>query len=41
VRVCKLKGQNVLLVWYIAAQQHFGELSYCRLGNYSCTFCIL
>jgi hypothetical protein len=41
VYVFKLKGQNVFLVWYIAALQHFGELSYCRLGNYSCTFCIL
>ena len=41
VCVCKLKGQNVFLVWYIAALQHFGELSYCKLGNYSCTFCIL
>ena len=37
----EVKAQNVFLVWYILAPQHFGELSYCKLGNYSCTFCIL
>ena len=37
---CKLKGPRMYFLFGIYWPQHFGELSYCNLGDYSCTFCI-
>jgi hypothetical protein len=37
---CKLKGPKMYFLFGIYWPQHVGELSYCNLGNYSCTFCI-